>query len=343
MAERITNSYQRLFEVRILHHYWLDEGVTLFDHLPELIRNNRLLTYDVRQLFTVSPTTSTQKQLRGLGGIQKNTALGWIIAVPANSPVPDNALFEFSLTVVGNDLVNYTALSLPKRPITDLYDESSKATYRYKQDVPVFSNRTGASRGTGADKQLFLSKEIPGLTPGDRVESLIRTGEGALQQLTSDQPDATLQPLNGQIDQTPVFMHQADVEPLILPVGLTNVPTPGVPAYGVRLHDGIPDDVFALVRIAATRSDDPDFSCTTDKLAKANPPVFSIRLKNRSTIRQYKDKTTKALVETEAAPLPMTQFGSAGTRQQPSDTTITITFDPVIHPKITSLISEIFV
>jgi len=31
MAERIINGYKRLFEARLLHHYWLDEGATLFD------------------------------------------------------------------------------------------------------------------------------------------------------------------------------------------------------------------------------------------------------------------------------------------------------------------------
>ena len=31
MVERTRTAYRRLFEVRVLHHYWLDDGATTFD------------------------------------------------------------------------------------------------------------------------------------------------------------------------------------------------------------------------------------------------------------------------------------------------------------------------
>lgn len=337
MAERIVTGYRRLFEVRVLHHYWLDEGLTVFDNLPDQTRTNRLFTYDVRSLLTVAPTSSTTNRLNGLGCVFKPTPLGWIVAVPAARPVPDDALFEFALTVARADLFNYTALLLPKRPIYELYYEPEQTTYRYKENVPVLSNLTGVSRGAGANRHLFLSKEIPALTPADRVESLVQSGGGELLQLTSDQPGATTQSLSAQAGQMPVFMHQADVLDLVPPAGLL-----GAPARGVRLHDGTPDDVFALVRIAAVRPGDPAFSCTVSGLARADPPVFEIRLKNRSTVRQYRSKTTQALIETEAAPLPLTQFGNAGPKQKPPDAAITVMFDAAVPTKITRLVSEVF-
>ncbi|QIL74977.1 hypothetical protein [Hymenobacter sp. HDW8] len=76
MAERIVSGYQRLFEVRLLHHYWLDEGQTVFDALPEAERLQRLLTYDVRSFIPFAPTPATAKALQGLGGVFKSTALG---------------------------------------------------------------------------------------------------------------------------------------------------------------------------------------------------------------------------------------------------------------------------
>ena len=59
MAEYIKTSYQRLFELRIIHHYWLDDGPVVFDLLSENKKNNRLLTYDVRSSLTISPTAAT--------------------------------------------------------------------------------------------------------------------------------------------------------------------------------------------------------------------------------------------------------------------------------------------
>jgi len=55
MAERIVNGYKRLFEVRLIHHYWLDEGGDVFDSLGEDIRNKRLLTYDLRPFLAITP------------------------------------------------------------------------------------------------------------------------------------------------------------------------------------------------------------------------------------------------------------------------------------------------
>lgn len=337
MAERIVTGYRRLFEVRVLHHYWLDEGLTVFDDLPDQTRTHRLLTYEGQSLLTVTPTSSTANQFNGLGCVFKPTALGWVVAIPAERSIPDDALFEFALTAANADLFNYTVLLLPKRPISELYSEPEQTTYRYKANVPVLSNLTGVSRGAGANQHFFLSKEIPALAPTDRVESLVRSGDGALLQLTSDQPGATTQSLSAQADQMPVFMHQADVVGIVPPAGLV-----GAPAQGVRLHDGIPDDVFALVWIAAVRPDDAAFSCTVSGLARTDPPVFEIRLKNRSTVRQYRNKTTKALIETEATPLPLTQFGNAGSKQKPPDAAITVVFDAAVPPKITRLVSEIF-
>ncbi|MES2731551.1 MAG: hypothetical protein V4714_07375 [Bacteroidota bacterium] len=336
MAERIVIGYRRLFEVRLLHHYWLDEGLTLFDALSDQKKDKYLLAYDRRPFLSVVPTAATEKVLKGLQSVFKNTALGFVVAVPKATLIPDDAVFEFVLTVQHADFFNYTALTLSERKIYELYYPPENKTYRYKENVPVLSNLTGVSRGAGINQSLYLSKEIPVLQPTDKVESLVLSGL-ALQQLTSDQPGALTQQLNAQATAMPVFVHQADVPAIVPPAGLV-----GTPARGILLSDDIPDNVFALIRMAAVRPGNADFSCTTGGLAKIAYPVFQIRFKNRSTFWKYFNKNTGALVSTVPNPLPLTQFGNAGTKQKPSEGIIKVSFDNVIATKVTGIFSEIF-
>ena len=336
MSERILTGYKRLFEVRLLHHYWLDEGQTLFDALSDEKKEKRLLQYDVRSFLSVVPAAATQKALQGLQGVFRNTALGFVVAVPQERVIPDEAVFAFVLTVRHPGFFNYTALTLSPRRIYELYHEAEDTLYRYKEHVPVFSNLTGVTRGVAPLRSLFLSRERPPLKPTDKVESLILAG-AALQQLTSDQPGANIQPLHALASGVPVFMHQDDAPLLVPPPGLA-----GVPTRGIALSEEIPDSVFALVRIAALKPGDADFSCTAGGLAKARHPVFQIRFKNRSTVWQYFDKSTGALVTTLPLPLPLTRYGQAGTRQRPTEGYVKVAFDPVLPTRITGVFSEIY-
>lgn len=100
MGEFITNGYKRLLEIRILHHYWLDDGATVFDLIStQEQRDKRLLSYDMRQFLSVLPTASTLKSLRGFKCVYKNTALGCVVAVPQDAVVPVETKFEFAVTV----------------------------------------------------------------------------------------------------------------------------------------------------------------------------------------------------------------------------------------------------
>ena len=60
MSERKTTRIKRLFEIRLLHHYWLDEGTVVFDQIADAARREaRLLAYDMRAFLSVKPTAST--------------------------------------------------------------------------------------------------------------------------------------------------------------------------------------------------------------------------------------------------------------------------------------------
>jgi len=336
MTERITNGFTRIFEIRLLHHYWLDEGSTVFDLMPtQKQRDARLLSYDMRSFFSLSPTAATAKTFRGLGAVVKETALGIVVAAPGNSEIPTDAMFAFTVTVQNRAVLNYTALTLRPQRIREFYHLPEKKAYRFKENVPVLSNLTGAWRGAGPEKALFLSREIPEIADDDPVESLVLSGN-ALFQLTGDQPGAGKQQLSALATDLPVFVHQGDVPHAAPPAGLA-----GVPARGIMLSDDIPDNVFALIRLSAVRDDDGDFSIVDSfGHAKISHPVFQVRFKNRATIWKYFEKSTGAASATELIPLPLTRFGNAGTKQKPSEGLVKAVKS---GNKITQLVSEIFV
>ena len=341
MAERIKTNYQRLFELHIIHHYWLDDGVVVFDSLPETKKNNRLLTYDVRSFLTISPTAVTQKALQQLGGIYKQTTLGCMVAVPEGAVVSATSQFDFVVTIQDPAFFQYTALTLPKQSIHEFYNQAENTVYRCKEAVPVLSNLTGATRTTNSSKSLFLSKEIPMLlaSAAASVESLVVSGT-ALLQLTSDQPNATTQSIDTQRKNQPVFIHQDDIPAIAPPAGLSGFPPNGL--RGVQLTPQIPDNVYALVQLDAVRPDDPDFSCVAANAAKPVPPVFQIHLKNRSTVWTYVNQRTGETLSTEPNPLPLTFFSpNTNTKLRPSLDALRVSFDPDTPRRITRLSSVI--
>jgi hypothetical protein len=336
MSESVTNGYKRLFEVRMLHHYWLDEGATAFDQIGnQATRDSRLLNYDKRSFLAVRPSLSTAKMLAGYHCIFRETPLGFVIAAPANLKMPDDTVLEFVVTVQDSRLFEYTALTLQAQTIYEIYADFGKTIYRYKENVPVLSNVTGAKRGAGANEALFLSQELPSPTGNDQVESLVLSGN-SLAQLTSDDPGATTQQLAANATDLPVYLHQGDVPAITPPAGLA-----GAPAKGVRLSEDVADDVFAYLSLRAVRANDAAFSFIDGAGgAKAVPPVYQIRFKNRSTYWRYLDKRTSAVNSTEANPLPLTYFGNAGAKQKPSGSQVKAEKS---GQRITRLVSEIYV
>lgn len=336
MSERKTSRNKRLFEVRLLHHYWLDEGATVFDQIADQSkRDARLLTYDMRSFLAVRPTARTARGLSGFQCLFRETALGCVVLAPEAAIIPADTVFEFIVTAKQSSIYNYTSLTLRPRRIYDLYNTVDGITYRYKENVPVLSNLTGTKRGTGPDQSLFLSMEIPPLGADDQVEALVLSGS-ALLELTGDGPGAPTQQLDAKATDLPAYVHQADAPVIVPPPGLA-----GVPARGVRLSADVADDVFVLVSLTAVHASDAAFSFVDGTgLAKDVSPVYQVRFKNRSTIWNYLNKRTGAVDSTEPNPLPLTYFGNAGTKQKPSEGVVKA---EKAGAKITRLVSEIYV
>jgi hypothetical protein len=340
MSERMTSRHKRLFEVRMLHHYWLDDGATVFDPIADQAKKNpRLPAYDMRSFLAVRPTAATVNGLSAFGCLFRETALGCVVLAPDTAVIPADTVFEFIVTAKQGSFHNYTALTLRPQKIYELFNAADntadRVTYRYKANVPVLSNLTGTARGSGANRSLFLSSEIPAQATDDQVEALVRSGN-ALLQLTSDGPSATTQQLSPQATDLPVYVHQADAPAIVPPAGLS-----GVPARGVRLSEDVTDDVFALISLTAVRASDDTFSFVDGAgLAKDVSPVYQIHFKNRSTTWKYLNKRTGAVDSTEPNPLPLTYFGNAGSKQKPSEGFVKAEKSGA---KVTRLVSEIYV
>lgn len=335
MSERLSQKYRQLFEVRVLHHYWLDDGATLFDKLSDpVLKQRRLVDYDVSGFLEFVPTAPTRAVLDAYRAVCAETSLGLLVAVPEGTKMADEDCFEFAVKIKNFEFFNYTALTLMPQRIFDGYDSASDRYHRFKENVPVLSNLTGTVRGNGADAVLYLSKDYSALTAEAGVEALVQSGT-ALLQLISDQPAAAIQTLTPQADQFPVFLHQGDIPQLVPIPGIA-----GLPARGIELTDAFPDSLFALIRLFAVNPSNEAFSLIDNGQIKMDPPVFEIRLKNRSTFWRYIDRNTGSTESEEPAPLPLTFFGNAGSKRKPSEIQVKAVFDGL---KIDKLVSEVFV
>src|SRR6185436_1200587 len=116
MAERIVSRHQRLFEVRLLHHYWLDDGATLFDQIADSGRkSSRLLTYDMRPFLAVVPTATTDERLSAYRCLFRQTALGFVVVASDGTVIPADTVFEFIVSTRASEVYDYTSLTLRPR------------------------------------------------------------------------------------------------------------------------------------------------------------------------------------------------------------------------------------
>jgi hypothetical protein len=338
MAERIVNAYGRLFEVQILHHYWLDDASSIYDLMPVTRKTKLLLNYNSGTFIAVNPTLTTKNKIAKLGGVFRKTPPGFVVAMPKTTIIPDNEVFSFVLTITDAAFFNYTALTLMSRKIYELHSPANDNKYRYKENIPVYSNLSGVSRGTGPDKSLFLSGEIPASSPTDKVEYLNIKG-GALVQLTSSQPGADTQKIHPDANNMPVFSHQNDFPAVVSPAGLT-----GTPEKGILLTNEIPSDVFGMIHITATNPNNADFNCTTAGIVKEKCPVFQIRFRNRSVFWRYLNKDTRAQIYESSTALPLTATGNAGNKKRkPTDPLIKVKYkDNDTTKRMEKIYTEIF-
>jgi len=122
----LTISYNFLFEVKILHHYFLNKGMDNFATMPVNEQAAMMLLYDVRNIFHITPSVQTKKDLERYHCLAKPTANGLIVGIKTETdpgppktitpfqPLDDDLLLTFHIHLQDFQLLNYTAL-----PLTD--------------------------------------------------------------------------------------------------------------------------------------------------------------------------------------------------------------------------------
>jgi hypothetical protein len=118
----VTITYNKLFEVKILHHFFLNKGESVFDSMTDEDKALTMLNYDVREFFDIYPTPECQKALSSHNCVFKATSQGIIIGVRAEgddqnppnlslfNPFDDDQVFTFVIQLKDMGFMNYTAL-----------------------------------------------------------------------------------------------------------------------------------------------------------------------------------------------------------------------------------------
>lgn len=118
----ISITYHILFEVNLIHHYFLNKGEEVFDAMNDADKANMMLKYDAREIFEIVPTEECSKILSAHNCIFKNTSTGIIVGLRAESDgleppkfkpftaLADDLMFTFLIKLRDMDLMNYTAL-----------------------------------------------------------------------------------------------------------------------------------------------------------------------------------------------------------------------------------------
>src|SRR5258705_2721459 len=77
------SSYRTLFEVRLLHHFFLNRADLLYDNMDSNNKSRALNGYDVRDFVAIEPTSACAQELGNYHLVYKNTSSGLIVGTRA--------------------------------------------------------------------------------------------------------------------------------------------------------------------------------------------------------------------------------------------------------------------
>lgn len=138
----LTITYQTLFEVRIIHHYFLNLADKVYERMTQEEKAEVSLKYDCHDFFDIRPTEATQRFLSAHGCLFRQVSTGFLAGIktePGSLPGtgkpfinPDlDAHLDFIVTLTDPDFLNYTALPLTKNEGT-LYYFDNRTDFRLR-------------------------------------------------------------------------------------------------------------------------------------------------------------------------------------------------------------------
>lgn len=112
--------YKILFKVNVLHHFFLNKGLTDFSTMSDSDKEKQLDVYDCNDVFFIAPTRLTQQKLNGHNLVFKNSTNGisvWSKVSGDDNQVPFIDLdpdlnFTFLIQLKDPVFYNYTNLKL---------------------------------------------------------------------------------------------------------------------------------------------------------------------------------------------------------------------------------------
>ena len=167
----ITISYNILFEVKILHHFFLNNGEKVFDRMTADEKADMMLKYDAREIFDIYPSEECTKFLKSHHCIFRTTSQGILVGIRAESDgqslpgfkpyqsLADDLTLSFVVHIKDSGFMNYTALPL--------MDNSGR--------IYIFQNLVGAaprlfpSLSTGAPLHKPQAEYMPGDMLSDNI------------------------------------------------------------------------------------------------------------------------------------------------------------------------------
>jgi hypothetical protein len=165
--------YRTLFEVRLLHHYFLNKGSEVYDTIAKETDKLKLLSkYDISEFLEIEPTETCKKLLKKHRCIFKRIPTGFLVGiscikkddgsfVPVHKP-NDDCCFSFLVNYTDSFFINYTSLPL-KRKISDL----DKLIEQAGNLIYYCQNKT-----TGSPKKApFLTKMAPVFKAGQKYSA----------------------------------------------------------------------------------------------------------------------------------------------------------------------------
>lgn len=115
----ITTKYKKLFEVQILHHYFLNTGTTHFEDLSSDKKLAKLNQYNVDDFLEIVPTTNTIQSLKNDRLKLIQTATGIMVVTPTSTLVPNSPAnsigsgkFVFGIFLRSSTFQNFSNLPL---------------------------------------------------------------------------------------------------------------------------------------------------------------------------------------------------------------------------------------
>lgn len=141
--------YKELFNVKILHHYFLDKGKKKFSSMSEEEQLKQLNNYDISSAINIVPTTRTLQKLMGHKLIFKTTGTGitvWSKVSDIDDKEPfiglnENLFFTFLIKV--NDAVFYNYTDLKFESTGKPYYISNRALESEPNNFPLIDKAGG--------------------------------------------------------------------------------------------------------------------------------------------------------------------------------------------------------